>query len=128
MENLGNVIISPDVIKSIVVESLKENKEVIGITRGDNNSTIQNFFKSQEKKALEVEIGETECVIDISISIVYGANIQTVAKEVQKLIHDKVEELSGITVKEVNVTVVKVEKIDKDVTVLEREEDDIQNN
>ncbi len=115
MAKLGNITVSPVVIKEIILETLKEIPNVVGIMK-ESKHQISGFFKSNDtnkSKDLEVEMGETECVIDISIVVEYGSKLVEVAEEVQNVLTKKVEELSGIKVKEINVTISKIVKIEK---------------
>lgn len=112
MNKLGNIIISPNVVKDIVNEVITTIDNVLGVSSPEVNTKLSNFFKQDDKKTLEVEMGETECVIEVSISVVYGCKIKDVAYEVQKAIKEKVEEMTGITVREVTVVIDKVVKED----------------
>lgn len=114
MNEFGNIVISPNVIKDIVVEVLKNVKNVVGVSDPEIKTKITNLFKQDSKKSLEVEMGETECVIDVSICVVYGSKIKEVAQNVQKAIKEKVEELAGVDVREINVVIEKVEKVDEE--------------
>ncbi|WP_067139467.1 Asp23/Gls24 family envelope stress response protein [Oceanivirga salmonicida] len=111
MGMLGNITVSPTVIKQIILETIKEIPNVIGIAKESKNQ-ISGFFKSdgQKHKELEVEMSDTECVIDLSITVEYGAKLMEVAENLQEVIAKKVEELSGLSVKEINVVISKVEK------------------
>lgn len=110
MENLGNIIISPNVVKDIVIETLKEVENVKGISSQSGKNEIVSFFKGNDKKNLEVEMGETECVVDLAISVSYGCEIKKVALEVQRVLSEKINEFTGISVREINVTIEQVVK------------------
>ena len=114
MNEFGNIVISPNVIKDIVVEVLKNVENVVGVSDPEIKTKITNLFKQDSKKSLEDEMGETECVIDVSICVVYGSKIKEVAQNVQKAIKEKVEELAGVDVREINVVIEKVEKVDEE--------------
>ncbi len=113
MNELGNITISPNVVKDIVVEVITGIENVVGVSTPEVRAKLSNLFKSDEKKSLEVEMGETECVIELSISVVYGCKIREVAAEVQKAVKEKVEEMTGVTVREINIIVDKVVKEDE---------------
>lgn len=110
MDELGKITISSTVIKDIIVEVLKDVENVVGVSEDEVKTKFTSLFKNDDKKSLEVEMGETECVIDLSISVVYGCKIKEVAKKVQNDIKNKVEELTGINVKEINIVIAKVVK------------------
>ena len=110
MENLGKIIISPNVIKDIVIETLKEVENVKGISSQRVKNEIFSFFKGNSKKNIEVEMGETECFVDLAIVVLYGCEIKKVALEVQKILSQKINEFTGISVREINVTIDQVVK------------------
>lgn len=84
MENLGNIILTKNVIKDIVVEAIKSVDHVVGIS--NSKKDMMNFFKSNnEIKSFFVELGESECVVELPLILEYGCNIKEVATQVQKL-------------------------------------------
>jgi len=64
-------------------------------------------------KGVRVELGDKEAVIDLSIIVEYGCKIPEIAKEIQGKVRQAVEEMTGLSVVEVNVNVLGV-NIDKD--------------
>jgi uncharacterized alkaline shock family protein YloU len=52
-----------------------------------------------------VEVGEREAAVDVRISADYGVNIPAVAASVRNNVIERVESMTGLHVKEVNVTV-----------------------
>ncbi|WP_068269112.1 Asp23/Gls24 family envelope stress response protein [Caviibacter abscessus] len=110
MEFLGNIIISPNVIKDIVIETLKEIENVKGISTQTGKNEIVSFLKGTDKRNLEVEMGETECVVDLSIAVAYGCEIRKVAEVVQRQVAEKIKEFTEINVREINVTIEQVVK------------------
>ncbi len=130
MSKLGSITVSPIVIKEIILETLKDIPNVVGITKETKNQ-ISGFFKSGDNKKtkdLEVEMSDTECVIDLSITVKYGSKLVEVAENVQEIITKQVEELSGIKVKEVNVIISKIEKIEEKVEIEENVEEEGEKN
>lgn len=114
MENLGAIKVSPVVISDIIVETLTEIDDVKGLYITDENSNIMNFFSSSKdsKKSIEIEMGETECVIELGIVVAYGCKIKEVAENTQRKLKEKIEEYTGINVREINVNIEKIEKIE----------------
>lgn len=110
MNELGNIIISPNVVKDIVKEVIIDIENVVGVSTPEVKTKLSNIFKQEDNKSLEVEMGETECVIELSIAVVYGCKIKEVASNVQKKVKEKVEEMTGVSVREINITIDKVVK------------------
>jgi uncharacterized alkaline shock family protein YloU len=56
-------------------------------------------------RGVAVEVGEREAAVDLSIIVVYGASIPQVAQAVRNNIINRVRDLSGLIVKEVNINI-----------------------
>ncbi|CAM3145155.1 Asp23/Gls24 family envelope stress response protein [Streptobacillus ratti] len=118
MNNFGRIEISPSVISDIVLESVSEVDGVVGIsdktskTQGIN--MLKNLTKLGNVKFIDVELGETECVIDLGIVVEFGKNIVEVVKTFQEIIKTNVEKLTEIRVNEVNVNVTNIVKVNKE--------------
>jgi uncharacterized alkaline shock family protein YloU len=65
------------------------------VTRGDTRA-----------QGVKVEVGQTEAVVDLKITVLYGVNIPQVAEAVRRNIIGRVQAMTGLTVKEVNVDVI----------------------
>lgn len=116
MENLGNIILTKNVIKDIVVEAIKSVDHVVGIS--NSKKDMMSFFKSNnEIKSFFVELGESECVVELPLILEYGCNIKDVATQVQKTVSETIQELAGIKVREINITIEKIEPIRKEEIV-----------
>ncbi|WP_156300446.1 Asp23/Gls24 family envelope stress response protein [Streptobacillus canis] len=114
MNNFGRIEISPSVITDIVLESVTEVDGVIGISdktsKVEGINILKNLTKLGNVKFIDVELGETECVIDLGIVIAFGKNIVEVVKNFQEVVKVNVEKLTGIRVNEVNVKVTNIVK------------------
>lgn len=118
METNSRVIISPEVIKDIIGESIKEVDGVYSIFEKEKNYVeLAKSFISQNTKqypqTLEVEVGDGECVIDISLVLKYGYKIYDVVKKVEDIIIENIKEYVGYEVKELNIKVEKLVNINK---------------
>lgn len=117
MDNKLNVSISPNVLKDIIKETLKETEGVCGVYKfGSSNvyKDVKNFFKSQPEKIVEVEIGGQECVIDLKVTLLYGYNIKSVTERIKENVTNKIKEMTDINVKELNITVEKIVRDEKE--------------
>lgn len=112
MEETSKVLISPDVIKDIVIETIKNIEGVHGVYKknGINYTEITKMFtgNKSDNNMLEVEVGNDECVIDLSLVLIYGYNIRKITAEVSKVIRKNVKDITDYSVKELNL---KVEKL-----------------
>lgn len=102
----GNVMISEDVIATIVAQALSE-VEGIGSMGTKPGIGVNDFAtKKHWGKSLKIVIAEDNTLtIDASVMISYGHSVVDVAKNVQETITSAVENMTGVKVAEVNVNV-----------------------
>ena len=60
---------------------------------------------SQSSRGVSVEVGEVEAVVDLSVTVEYGRAIHQIAEAVRSNVIRRVENLLGLRVTEVNITV-----------------------
>ena len=97
MEN-GNVMISEDVIATIVAHAVGEVEGVAGLS----NASIKSRGKSMRITISQ----EDELSIECNIIVIYGQSVFDAAKAVQTAIGNAVLAMTGITVKAINVNVI----------------------
>jgi len=95
----GNVMISEDVISTIVEHALTE---VDGVVKGGS----EVVGKKSWGKGLRIAIAEDNSLtIGCNIIVGYGESVINVAKAVQEAVTNAVESVTGVTVTDVNVNV-----------------------
>lgn len=95
----GNVMISEDVIATIVEHTLTE---VEGVVKGG----AEVVGKKSWGKGMRIAISEDNSLtIGCNIIVGYGESVINVAKNVQEAITTAVESVTGVTVSDVNVNV-----------------------
>ena len=77
---------------------------------GDTSPTVGELFNrvsgsSRGIRSVSVEVGETQAAIDLSISVPYGRSIPEVVKSMRDNAIHRVENLTGLDLTEVNITV-----------------------
>lgn len=123
MNELGNIRISDDVVKTIAAKATSDVEGVYKLAGGMVDEVSKILGKKRPTNGVKVEVGEKECSIEIFIIVEYGYPISEVAHEVQKAVLKAVSELSGLKVVEVNVYVQDVKIISEETT---EEVEDIQ--
>ena len=95
----GNVMISEDVIATIVEHTLTE---VEGVVKGGS----EVVGKKSWGKGLRISIAEDNSVsIGCNVIVSYGESVVDVAKTVQETVTNAVESVTGVTVTDVHVNV-----------------------
>ena len=117
MNELGNVSISQEVVATIAESVISEIDGVASLVGGNAKNEIVKFFQnvSSGGKGIEVEVGETECTIDLYIVAKLGHQLPALAGEIQNKVVKAITEITGLKVQEVNVFIQKVVKEDKPV-------------
>lgn len=95
----GNVMISEDVVATIVEHTLTE---VEGVVKGGSDVV----GKKSWGKGLRIAIAEDNSVsIGCNVIVTYGESVVEVAKSIQEAISNAVESVTGVTVSDVHVNV-----------------------
>ena len=77
---------------------------------GDTSPTVGEFVdnitgSASRTRGLSVDVGEQQAAADITINVEYGRPIPKVTQAVRKRVIERVENLTGLTVTEVNIQV-----------------------
>ena len=104
LEN-GNVMISEDVIASIIIETLSEVDGVSGLATKPV-SELADRFGMNWGKGMKLTIGEDNTVaIDCNLIVNFGVSVIDVATNAQQAIISAVEGIAGVKVNSINVNV-----------------------
>lgn len=115
MNELGNVNISQEVVATIAESVVSEIEGVNSLVGGTSKNEIVKFFQnvSSGGKGIEVEVGETECTLDLYIVAKMGYKLPALAGEIQTKVVKAITDLTGLKVQEVNVYIQKIVKDEK---------------
>ena len=115
MNELGNVNISQEVVATIAESVISEIEGVTSLVRRTSKNEIVKFFQnvSSGGKGIEVEVGETECTLDLYIVAKMGYKLPALAGEIQTKVVKAITEMTGLKVQEVNVYIQKIVKDEK---------------
>lgn len=102
----GSIMISEDVIATIVAQAVHDVEGVSGLNGRVGMDIAEMIGMKNNSKGLKITIGESnELFIDCNISVYYGQSIVSVAAAVQEAVSNAVESMTGIAVASVNVNV-----------------------
>ena len=108
--DLGTIKIHKKVIASI---SSLAAAEIEGVKRvgGDLKSGLLELIGKRFLSAINVEINKNEEVsVKIPLVIKYGYNIPEVASKVQDNIHNSLEKMTNLSIKDININVQGIER------------------
>ena len=104
-ENDG-IQISNDVIAVIAGVAVSEVQGVAGMAGGFAGGISEVFSgKKNLAKGIKADINDGKAKLDVNIFVEYGSRIPDVAFEIQNRVKKAVENMTGLTVEEVNVHV-----------------------
>jgi len=102
----GSVMISEDVITTIVAHAVSEVEGVVCLNVKPGADIAELIGKKSWGKGIKLVIGEKdELYIDCNITVCYGQSVVTVAKAVQEAINNALESMAGVNIASVNVNV-----------------------
>ena len=112
---LGTTTIQDSVVTAIISMAAEE---VDGVTTshggvklpGDTSPTVGEFVDNitggaSRTRGLSVDVGEQQAAADITINVEYGRSIPQVSQAVRDRIIERVQNLTGLEVTEVNIQV-----------------------
>jgi len=102
----GRVMISEDVIATIVAQSLRDVEGVVSLNSKAGADLAEIIGKKNWGKGIKISIGEEEeLYIDCDLIIAYGQSVVTVSKAAQEAVVTSLEAMANVKVKAVNINV-----------------------
>ena len=102
----GSVLISEDVIATIVAHAVEEVEGIVGLNVKPGADIIEMIGKKNWGKGLKIVISEdVSLIIDCNVNVAYGYSVVAVAKAVQDSVTNALESMAGVTISAVNVNV-----------------------
>ena len=102
----GSVLISEEVIATIVAHAVEEVEGIVGLNVKPGADIIEMIGKKNWGKGLKITIAEDDSLsVDCNVNVAYGHSVVTVAKAVQDSVTNALESMAGVTVSAVNVNV-----------------------
>lgn len=106
VQDNGTVMISEDVIASIVAHTVNEVEGVAGMSGKPGADIAEIIGKKNWGKGMKILIAEDDSLsIECNIAVKYGQSVVCVAKAVQEAVSNALESMAGVVVNSVNVNV-----------------------
>lgn len=100
---VGNITISDEVVSVIAGVATSEVKGVASMSGSIAGGIAEILGKKNMGKGVKVEVDGNTAVIDLHITVVYGAKVPEVAWEIQEKVKKSVESMTGLEVDKVNI-------------------------
>ncbi len=106
IQDNGTVMISEDVVASIIALSVKEVEGVVSLSIKPGADIADIFGMKNWGKGMKIQIAEDNTItVDCDVLIGYGQSVVAVAKAVQESVCSHLEPMTGAKVAAVNVNV-----------------------
>jgi uncharacterized alkaline shock family protein YloU len=102
---LGTIKIADEVVSIIAGLAATEIDGIAGMSGGLVGGIAEMLGRKNFSKGVKVEVGEKEAAVDLYIIVKYGVRIPDVALAAQENIKRAIENMTGLSVVEVNVHV-----------------------
>ncbi len=100
---LGSIRIADEVVKIIASLAATEVPGVVAMSGGVVGGIAEMLGRKNMTKGVKVEVGEKEAAVDMFLVVEYGARIPDIAAKIQENVKKAIENMTGLTVVEVNV-------------------------
>jgi uncharacterized alkaline shock family protein YloU len=104
-ETGGKVVFAEDVVATIASLAASEVEGVYGMSGSTFEGLGEKLGKKNYTKGIKVEVGTVECAVDMTLIVKYGYRIQDVCQNVQQAVKNAIENMTGLNVVEVNISV-----------------------
>ena len=111
IQDNGSVMISEDVIATIVAHAVADVEGVVGLSVKPVAELAEMLVKKNWGKGMKISIGaDNALTIDCDILVAYGQSVVSVAQAVQSAVAAAVESMTGVKCIAVNVQVCGIAK------------------
>ncbi len=101
----GSVMISEDVLGTIVAQAIAEVDGVVGLSSKPGVDIAEIIGKKSWGKGMKIEIDDNALTVECNIIIAYGQNVVTVAAAAQEAVRNALVSMANVQVAAINVNV-----------------------
>lgn len=105
----GEVVVADEVVAVIAGLAVMEVEGVASMKGDATRELISKIGKKSLSKGVRVDILEDVVTVSVAINIKYGYNVMDIAGKVQEKVKSAIENMTGLTVADVNIRVSGVE-------------------
>lgn len=103
--NFGQIQIADEVIAVIAATAATEVEGVLNTSAASGKAFVEFLGMKSQSRGVKVIAEDGEVSLDVDIVVIFGTQVQVVAKDVQKKVKNAVETMTGLCVTNVNVSV-----------------------
>lgn len=107
-ENIGNVQISEQVVAVIAGIAATEVEGVASLVGNITTELVSKIGLGSLSKGVKIKMVDDAVLVNVTINIYYGCSVPEVSRNVQEKVAVAIENMTGLSVAEVNVFVADV--------------------
>lgn len=104
-EVMGEVRIADSVVANIAILAAKETEGVYDTVGNAANEIMTKVGVKSASKGVRIEIVDGVVTVDLALIMQYGYNIPTTCKKVNEKVKNSIENMTGLTVSDVNIRI-----------------------
>lgn len=108
-QSIGKVQIADEVVAIIAGLAATETEGVASMNGHITNELVQRLGKKNLSKGVRIEVTEGVVRVDLSLYLKYGYSIPDTSAQVQEKVKTAIENMTGLTVSEVNIGIAGVD-------------------
>ena len=112
-ENLGEVKIADEVVAIIAGLAATEVEGVESLGGNITNEIVSKLGMKNLSKGVKVEVTEEHVSVNMALNLKYGYSIPDVCEKVQEKVKSAIENMTGLTVLDVNIKIAGVSMEEK---------------
>ena len=104
-DDMGDVRVSEEVVAIIAGLAATEVDGVSSMAGNITNEIVSKLGMKNLSKGIFVEVMDEEIKVDVALNIAYGYSIPEISAKVQERVKTAVENMTGLTVLDVNIKI-----------------------
>ncbi len=107
-EMIGQVQIADEVVAIIAGLAATEVEGVASMAGNITNELVSKLGMKNLSKGIKVSVEDGEVTVDVALNIDYGYSVPKTSRKVQEKVKASIENMTGLTVADVNITIASV--------------------
>jgi uncharacterized alkaline shock family protein YloU len=103
--NIGEVQIADEVVATIAGLAATEVQGVAAMSSNITKELVSKLGMKNLSKGVKIEVNSDSVAVDLSLTLEYGYSIPNTSKQVQEKVKTAIENMTGLTVSEVNIRI-----------------------
>lgn len=103
--NVGEVQIADEVVATIAGLAATEVEGVAAMSSNITNELVSKLGMKNLSKGVKIDVSSESVAVDLSLTMEYGYSIPNTSRQVQEKVKSAIENMTGLTVSEVNVRI-----------------------